>query len=62
MQVRIQDLAKGGGQLLRSKSCQSSEVELCKWSKPMWPGCRACLRAVEAFGVLMLKYAFSHIL
>ena len=26
------------------------------------PGARACLRALEAFGFLMLKYAFSHIL
>ena len=28
----------------------------------VWPGSRACLRALEAFGFLMLKYAFSHIL
>ena len=28
----------------------------------MRPGSRARLRALEAFGFLMLKYAFSHIL
>ena len=27
-----------------------------------WPGSRAHLRALEAFGFLMLKYTFSHIL
>ena len=26
------------------------------------PGSRACLMALEAFGILILKYAFSHIL
>ena len=26
------------------------------------PGSKACLRDLEAFGFLMLKYAFSHIL
>ena len=62
LQVRIQDLVKGGAQLLRPKvadvvkrSC-TSEVSILR------PGSRARLRALEAFGFLMLKYAFSHIL
>ena len=38
-----------------------------KWSRAskasnLQPGSRAHLRALEAFGFLMLKYAFSHIL
>ena len=61
-QVRIQDLVKGGPQLLRpkvanvAKRSHASEVSILR------PGSRACLRALEAFGFLMLKYAFSHIL
>ena len=61
-QVRIQDLVKGGPQLLRLKV-----ADVAKWSRAsevsiLWPGSRARLRALEAFGFLMLKYAFSHIL
>ena len=61
-QVRIQDLVKGGPQLLRpkvadvAKRSRTSEVSILR------PGSRARLRALEAFGFLMLKYAFSHIL
>ena len=62
IQVRIQDLVKGGPQLLRPKV-----ANVVKWSRAseasnLWPGSRARLRALEAFGFLMLKYAFSHIL
>ena len=61
-QVRIQDLVKGGPQLLRPKVADvakwSHATEACK----LWPGSKARLRALEAFGFLMLKYAFSHIL
>ena len=62
MQVRIQDLVKGGPQLLRPKV-----GDIAKWSRAseasiLRPGSRARLRALEAFGFLMLKYAFSHIL
>ena len=52
----------GGPQLLRpkvadvAKRCHASEASI------LWPGSRAHLRALEAFGFLMLKYAFSHIL
>ena len=41
---------QGGGQVLRPKASN------------LWPGSMARLRALEAFGFLMLKYAFSHIL
>ena len=44
-----------GAQLLRPQSHVSKASNLR-------PGSRACLRALEAFGFLMLKYAISHIL
>ena len=47
---------QGGGPGSEAESCQCSEVS------NLQPGSRACLRALEAFGFLMLKYAFSHIL
>ena len=61
-QMRIQHLVKGGPQLLRPKV-----EDVVKWSRMskasnLQPGSRVCLRALEAFGFLMLKYAFSHIL
>ena len=52
----------GGPHLLRpkvadiAKRSRASEVSILR------PGSRARLRALEAFGFLMLKYAFSHIL
>ena len=55
-QVRIQDLVKGGAPASEAESCRRSEASI------LWPGSRARLRALEAFGFLMLKYAFSHIL
>ena len=55
-QVRIQDLVKGGAPASEAESCRHSEAS------NLWPGSRAWLRALEAFGFLMLKYAFSHIL
>ena len=42
-------------QLLRLKVADSK-------ASILWLGSRAHLRALEAFGFLMLKYAFSHIL
>ena len=41
----------------------TSETESCRCSEAsnLQPGSRACLRALEAFGFLMLKYSFSHI-
>ena len=51
VQVRIQDLVKGG-QVLRPKVADVVKRAICSWGK--W--------ALEAFGFLILKYAFSHIL
>ena len=61
--MRIQDLVKGGAPGAEAKSWRCSEVELCERSEQFAAGVsRARLRALEAFGFLMLKYAFSHIL
>ena len=54
--MRIQDLVKGGAPGAEAESCRRSEASNLR------PGSRARLRALEAFGFLMLKYAFSHIL
>ena len=47
---------QGGTPASEAESCQRSEASILR------PGSRARLRALEAFGFLMLKYAFSHIL
>ena len=47
---------QGGAPACKAESCQCSEAS------NLWLGSRARLRALEAFGFLMLKYAFSHIL
>ena len=58
--MRIQDLVKGGAQLLRPKV---ADIAKCaSEASNLQPGSRALKRALEAFGFLMLKYAFSHIL
>ena len=59
---RIQDLVKGGAQLPRPKVADIAEQSHMSEVTNLWPGSRACLRAMEAFGFLMLKYIFSHIL
>ena len=61
-QVRIQDLVKGGPQLLRPKVADVAKRSRASKVSILRPGSRARLRALEAFGFLMLKYAFSHIL
>ena len=61
-QVRIQDLVKGGPQLLRPKVAEVAKRSRAGEASILRPGSRAHLRALEAFGFLMLKYAFSHIL
>ena len=61
-QVRIQDLVKGGPQLLRLKVADVVKRSRMSEVSNLRPGSRARLRALEAFGFLMLKYAFSHIL
>ena len=53
---------QGGPQLLRPKVANVSKRSHASKASNLWPGSRACLRALEAFGFLMLKYAFSHIL
>ena len=53
---------QGGLQLLRSKVADIVEQSFMSKVNYMWLEFRTCLRALEAFGFLMLKYAFSHIL
>ena len=60
--MRIQDLVKGWPQLLRLKVADVVEQSCMNKASYLWPGSRAHLRALEAFGFLMVKYAFSHIL
>ena len=62
MQVRIQDLVKGVAQLLRPKVADVVNRSRASEASILRRGSRARLRALEAFGFLMLKYAFSHIL
>ena len=52
----------GGPQLLRPKIADVAKQSRASEVSNLWPGSRARLRALEAFGFLMLKYAFSHIL
>ena len=53
---------QGGPQLVRPKVADvAKRIHMSKGSN-LQPGSRACSRALEAFGFLMLKYAFSHIL
>ena len=61
-QVRIQDLVKVGPQVLRPKVADVVKRSCASKASNLWPGSRARLRALGAFGFLMLKYAFSHIL
>ena len=51
-----------GPQLLRPKVADVAEQSHKNEASYLWLGSWACLRALEAFGFLMLKYAFSHIL
>ena len=52
----------GGAQLLRPKVADVVERSRVSEASILQPGSRARLRALEALGFLMLKYAFSHIL
>ena len=56
-QVRIQDLVKGGGPASEAESCRHSEAESCSEASILRPGSRARLRALEAFGFLMLRHS-----
>ena len=60
--MRIQDLVKWVPQLLRPKVADVVKWSCASEASNLQPGSRACLRALEAFGFLMFKYAFSHIL
>ena len=53
---------QGGPQLLRPKVAHVAERSRASEASYLGLGSRAHLRALEAFGFLMLKYAFSHIL
>ena len=54
--------SRGGPQLQRPKVANVAKRSRASEASNMQPGSRARLRALEAFGFLMLKYAFSHIL
>ena len=54
--------SRGGAQLLRPKVADIAKRSCASEASILRPGSRAHLRALEAFGFLMLKYAFSHIL
>ena len=57
-QVRIRDLVKVGPQVLRLKVADIVKHSRASEVSNLQPGSRA----LEAFGFLMLKYLFSHIL
>ena len=50
---------QGRAQVLRPKVADVAKQSHTSEVSNLWPGSRVCLRA---FGFLMLKYAFSHIL
>ena len=54
--------SRAGPQLLRPKVADVAKRSRASEASILRPGSRARLRALEAFGFLMLKYAFSHIL
>ena len=53
---------QGGLQLLRPKVAVAAKWSCVSRVSHLWLVSRACLRVLETFGVLMPKYAFSHIL
>ena len=53
---------QGGPQVLRLKVAEVAKRSRVSEASNLWLGSRARLRALEAFGFLMLKYALSHIL
>ena len=55
--MRIQDLVKGAP-ALQAENCWRSKADLRERSDPL----AALKQDLEAFGFLMLKYAFSYIL
>ena len=57
-----QGFGQGGAQLLRPNVADVVKRSCTSEASILRPGSRAHLRALEAFGFLMLKYAFSHII
>ena len=55
-------LVKGGSQLVRLNIADIVQHSHVREASYLWLGSRDHLRTLEAFGFLMLKYAFSHIL
>ena len=53
---------QGGPQVVRPKVANVVKRSRVSEASNLQPGSRAHLRALEAFGFLMLKYAFSHFL
>ena len=51
----------GGLQLPRPKVADVVEQSHMSKVSYYWPGFRASIRALEVFGILILKYVFSHI-
>ena len=60
-QVQMQIWSRGT-KLLRPKVADIVEWSYASNVSYLWPGSRFCLRALETFGFLMLKYQFSDIL
>ena len=58
-QGRIQDLVKGGPELFWPCFAESAQQSHANEVSPYWSGSRACLRALEALGFFITKYAFS---
>ena len=54
-QVQMEDLVKGGAQLLRPKVVDVVEWSHMSEASYLWLGSRALKQALEAFGVLMLN-------
>ena len=59
MQRQIQDLVKGGPKIIWPIFADPAQWSHVNEVSPYWPGSRACLRAPEALGFFITKYAFS---
>ena len=59
--MRIQDFVKGGPQLPRPKVADVAKRSRASEVSPYQLGSRVHLRVLEAFGFLMIKYAFSYV-
>ena len=57
-----QGFGQGGNPASEAEKCRCMKQSHASKASNLQPGSKARLRALEAFGFLMLKYAFSHIL